>query len=293
MMLTKTVDWPRLTWAPGEDMKAVILEVTPDMADRKRQEALFERQRPMRPRNIERLAHEMERRNFVPGTSGYIAILPDGSERLLNANHTLEAIKKSGLPQVMAFVYRRVKDLDEAGRLYAAMDIHAVRTWGDTLRATAKGEAIPMAEKVLSAIGIIQDSMGQEHHQRSKLPSRLDRVDCLADYREAAELLWMAVHGGTAEATGMIKVAPVLGRSLPSRSKPRAGNRRSPVNSGKSWRVTMGCRAAPRSARCSTTFATCVYATAESPTATTSGGFRSGQRRWPGMRSSRTSRLTT
>ena len=98
--------------------------VGPDHANQMRSTMYFERQRDMNEANIARLVHEMEMGRFIPGTQVYIAVLPGGKMLLLNGNHTLQAIIRCRLPQLLDLAYKQVPNMDAAGRIYAVFDLH-------------------------------------------------------------------------------------------------------------------------------------------------------------------------
>src|SRR5262245_17902635 len=144
-------EWPTLSQSKSMDCFPVL--VTPSMAQEKSASAKFERQRPIRKSNIERLAAEMRSETFIPGTQINFCVLPDGTEFLVNGQPTLNAIVVSGKPQHLVATYVRVDDEDQAGRIYAILDTQAARTWGDALRAVGR----PNADRsVIAALTIIE-----------------------------------------------------------------------------------------------------------------------------------------
>src|SRR5579875_3709638 len=104
-------------------LRTEALMVTPAMAKMLRASCHFERQRPINARNVERLAMEMRRGWFITGTPVFMAVLPDGSMRIVNGNHTLEAVQSSGVSIPLAFIYSKVSDIEGAARIYACLDL--------------------------------------------------------------------------------------------------------------------------------------------------------------------------
>lgn len=198
--------------AKPKTLSSTVEVVTPTMARELRDTAHFERQRNISPINVDRLAKEMAAGQFTAGTQIYICVLPDGHELIVNGNHTLEAIHKCGVPQVLTVTRKAVMDIEEAGRIYAVFDIQKVRSWRDSLKATGRGDDIPLASSVLSAIGIIENDFAQGAYQAGA--SRLDRINRMEDYREAAEMMAAVMQGGPMSAVKCVRRAPVMAIGL-------------------------------------------------------------------------------
>lgn len=204
------------------DIESHIQTVTPQYARYLRDSAHFERQRNISETNVERLAREMAAGRFTPGTQVYLAVLPDGTERVLNGNHTLEAVAESGVPQVLTITRKKVRDLDEAGAIYAVFDIQKIRSWRDSLRAVGAGDDIPLASQVLSAIGVIEQKFG---FLSIRDASRLVRISKLEDYKAAASVIADAIYGGQSDAVKFVKRAAIFAVALETaRSQPSAAS---------------------------------------------------------------------
>ena len=181
--------------------------ITPNMARYLRDTAHFERQRNISKANVDRLAKEMTAGRFNPGTQIFICVLPDGSRVIINGNHTLEAVALSAVPQILTITLRTVADLDEAGRIYAVFDIQKLRSWRDSLRAVGVADDIPNAAKVLTAIGVIECGFG---HSSNVAASRLDRIDRIEVYRDAAVLFSELTKNANSKNVLNLKRAGVL-----------------------------------------------------------------------------------
>jgi hypothetical protein len=196
--------------------------ITPERARIMRDTAHFERQRNLSPGNVDRLAKEMAAGRFTQGTQIFLCVLPGGRDRIINGNHTLEAIHKSGKPQLLTITRVEVENMDEAGRMYAVFDLQKVRSWGDSLRGTGLGEGIPQAVAVVAALGIIQVGFKAGGISAG---SRIERLDMLDDYRYAAELWGDAVTGATKQNVSFLKRASVLAVALETlRFQPHAAH---------------------------------------------------------------------
>lgn len=192
------------------DISAALIQTGPDIARWLRTYAHFERQRKISQSNVDRLAEEMSADRFIPGTQIYVAVLPDGTLLVLNGNHTLEAICASGKTILICFVFKRVADLDAAGRLYAVFDIHKARSWLDSLRATGQENDVPNAPAVLAAVGVMLNDFAQASTYVTG--SRLRRFELMEEYGASAELLNRAISG--APNSALVRRAAVMAIAL-------------------------------------------------------------------------------
>lgn len=209
-------DWDR-------DLRSVVEVMTPKRARELRDTAHFERQRKISKANIDRLATEMRAGRFIPGTQIYIVVLPDGTQLIMNGNHTLEATAASGIPQIVTLTYKRVRDVEEAGRIYAVFDIHKARSWVDSLRATGQENAVEMASYVLAAIGVIDTKFAHDSAKFSA-GSRLERLDRMEEYKESAAMLSSLMAGAPNNSAKLVRRAAVMAVALETiRYQPSAG----------------------------------------------------------------------
>lgn len=198
-------------------LKSELVDVTPALAANLRASSHFERQRVLRQPHIDRLASEMKNGTFVPATQIYLAVLPDKSMRILNGNHTLEAVAKGDFPVPLTLTYHTVKDLDEAGRLYARFDIQRTRTWGDAYKAYGFDAAIPSEwmTKIGSALGmIISGFSSRTLLVDNNMRSRDIRSQFMEAYKDTALLLLNSFNHPTAEAVRFMKRRQVLAIAL-------------------------------------------------------------------------------
>jgi hypothetical protein len=203
---------------PAQDLHdtySAVELVTPSQARHMRDTMHFERQRDITSARVQRLAQEMQKGRFTPGTQVYVCVLPDGAQIVVNGNHTLEAIHALGEAQVLTITKRAVADINEAGRIYAVFDTHSRRTWRASLRAVGNFDDIPDSGAVLSAIGVIASGFGEPGVvDKPDNTDRLTRLAMLEDYREAVHLRAEALDRGSKNAKSLIRRAGVLAVSL-------------------------------------------------------------------------------
>lgn len=194
-----------------QDAWSEVRLVTPEQARKWRETSHFERQRTISNANVERLAHEMTKGRFIVGTQVYMAVLPDGTDRIINGNHTLEAVVASGIPQPLTITRKNVRDLDEAGRIYAVFDLQKTRTLADSLRAVGRSTDISNSTKVASAVGAISENFNSG--SKRGVP-RLERLELMEEYRDAAELFAGCIAQCPKDSVKIVTRAPIMAVAL-------------------------------------------------------------------------------
>lgn len=107
--------------------KNELVLVTPAIAEGWLNHANYERQRKRADWQVQRLAMEMEAGRFIVGSQIHFGVL-NGRLKLVNGQHTLAAIVKSGVPIELTVLYTTVADEKELGQLYGRHDRHRGRT---------------------------------------------------------------------------------------------------------------------------------------------------------------------
>lgn len=192
-----------------------IMTMTPDEARIWRDSKHFERQRSISTHNIRRLAHEMRRGRFVAGSQIYVCTFPNGAEVIINGNHTLEAICLCGEPQMLTITRHPVKDINEAGLLYATFDNQKRRTFVDSMRASGLIVDFKDTRALGSAVYIILSSFLQVRRDRDKQGhSHADVLEKINDYVDAAGDFGEIIDVSQRETRKFLMRAPVMGVAL-------------------------------------------------------------------------------
>lgn len=184
----------------------------------------YERQRDINELNRKRIDIEMTAGRFIPGTPIFFGVLPDRTMRLLNGNHTLEAIISSGKAQLLTLIYCQVSDISECDRIYSTFDIHKQRSWLDALRAVGADKEIAMPTKVMPAVGLIMHRFVPSHRNVEAAHSRAARFLAMRHYKEAAALYHAALAGAPSPhrnpllRSGVVAVALETLRYQPARA---------------------------------------------------------------------------
>lgn len=196
--------------------------ISPAMARTMRDTMHFDRQRPINERNVARLAEEMRRGWFLAGTPIFICVLPDGRQFILNGNHTLEGVAASGVTLPLTIIRKKVRDMEEAASVYATFDLQKNRSWRDTLQATGFSEDVPLANEVVSALGIIICNFQVSNSNGFMLQSRQLRLDALPEYVRPARLIYEAIMGAPRQSSAAVTRAGSMSVALfTARYQPR------------------------------------------------------------------------
>lgn len=202
-----------------------MVEVTPQMAQGWLETALYDRQRSQRAWHAAELAIEMERGRFTAGTQIHFAVL-DGKEELLNGQHTLGAIVRSGKAQQLSILRTPVASEEEVGELYGRHDRHLVRTRKDVFAARGMSESTGLPQTELSAfaagVRIVAAGFAPLNvYGNPELSRSLDRLSevCL-DWAEAGRLYFTALDGAQARLSRMMRRAAVVAVGLATFNEP-------------------------------------------------------------------------
>lgn len=188
---------------------SMVRAIGPRDARRLRELYNFERQRTLSDPNIDRLVSEMLKNTFIIGLQIYFAVFPDGSAAILNGNHTLEAIIKSGVTIDLTLTFFPC-DTDAAGRVYAVFDSQKVRTWRDALRATGTAPEVRKPDQALPALSIIKHGFRSPQGASSKL----ETIDLLNEYGDAVDRFWDAIDGAATKNRDLVRRAGVMSIAL-------------------------------------------------------------------------------
>lgn len=196
------------------EVEAKVVTVTPELATHIINTCSYGLQRTIRPRNTKRLALEMRAGRYTPGTAATFCRLPDGTMYLVNANHSMRAVIEAGIPQRMTFIVISVQDTDQIAAIYGTFDIQRSRSWGDAMKAKGLHEKIPMAPKVMPALGFILNRFEYAGQNVAANDSRAVRFDLMEQYVDQAKLIHEALQGSPSLHRNVILRAAVLAVAL-------------------------------------------------------------------------------
>ncbi len=200
----------------NENVTSELTLVTPHNADSWLRMFAYEKQRNLSDQHIQRLAMEMVRGRFIEGTIIHFAQV--GSQKfLINGNHTLHAVVKSGVSIPLTVLTTPVKDMKTVARLYARHDIHRRRDWSATIRASDLEIDVPATFKnaASAALRIIMSGLDSPISRDVEITYSRDlRLDAMDRYREHIEAYHTAIGGGVKQNQKVLMRAAVMAVGL-------------------------------------------------------------------------------
>jgi hypothetical protein len=195
-------------------LTATVVTVGPGAAADIRKKCHYARQRNFSERNLRRLSAELSAGRFIDGTPLFFVRLPDGRVFLVNGNHTLEAIIRSGVYQRLVMIVLDVDSEEEVARIYGTMDVHKARTWADALRAVGLADEITNAARVMPALGVIMNRFEFVGNNVEVTASRAVRFDLMSHYGDESAMVQAALAGAPLNNQRAVQRAAVLAVAL-------------------------------------------------------------------------------
>lgn len=174
-------------------VRSEVSMIGPEVAKHFLQTTQFPRQRTLNEPNIMRLVSEMLRGWFIPGTSLFFAVLPDGTTYQLNGQHSLNAIVRSKTTYPFTLTYVEVADINQAGHMYSRLDLQRTRSWHDAYRAAGFEDKATFDVTWVSTFGTAIRSLlnnfkyDADRAQRVFLSSRELQLQIFEEYLPLAE----------------------------------------------------------------------------------------------------------
>lgn len=183
-----------------------VMTVTPQMAAEWLSVSQFEHQRNKRQWHIDYLAQEMKKGRFLPGTQIRFSV-HDGQERVIDGQHRLSAVIKSGIPQMFSVLWMP----EDPSASYGHLDIGLSRTAQDMYSAIQLSEETGIGKNLLSrvayAVKFIDGNFVASKTKSDKL-SPYDQANLVRSYSKAANDFAEVTAGVPVEMrSGILRVA--------------------------------------------------------------------------------------
>lgn len=196
--------------------RSEIITVTPRQAEHWLSTAMFERQRRRAEWHVKRLATEMQEGRFIAGTQIHFGVL-DGQMKLVNGQHTLAAVARSGQPVELSVLKTPVASEEELGELYARHDRHKSRKPHDAYVGMGLAEKLDLSEAEVNALGaglrwMLNDFRKQTVHEPSMPPDQLGHE--MKNWAHVASLYFEAVRDAGHGLKSAFRWAMVVGVGL-------------------------------------------------------------------------------
>ena len=183
--------------------------MTPQAAREFRDVFHFPNQRPIRAKHVKYLANEMREGRFNVGTPIHIGVMPDGHWYILNGNHTLEAVYESGMTIMLTLIEVPCKDIEEAGLIYARLDLQTRRNADDAARAMGHGNLMPSSSWQTALGAAVPYLYSDFTDSRTKLRNE-ERTDVMVEWAPYARLYREQVINGNGMMQRMLMRGAVM-----------------------------------------------------------------------------------
>lgn len=138
----------------------------------------MEGQRKIKPRHLKMLCDEIEAGNFLTGSIAIAILTYDGNRQVLvNGQHQLTAVVKTGIPIVVSYEEYKCSTPNELSELYRRFDNHAARTLSDVLFPEAAALGLEWKQRVVELV--VSAAAIKENVQHS---AKIDKVSLLKKY---------------------------------------------------------------------------------------------------------------
>jgi len=172
-----------------------MLNVTPEIAKEMLANNTFERQRSLREEHINRLARAMTNCEFRQGTQISFVKFND-KKYLTNGQHTLNAIVKSGKPQILSVLETEVESEYELNKLYSTEDRHKSRNFKDVSKAYDLPNYMEIKPSLVNFIApAIRFIDGDFFLGSYSQISDLEMIDIVKEYKDAAQHYFKFIAG--------------------------------------------------------------------------------------------------
>lgn len=173
-----------------------LTTVTSEMALKWLTENRYPRQRALSIYAVDLLAEHMEKGTFRQGTQIAFASVRGKHKMLTNGQHTLQAVIKSGKPQLLSVMHHNVDTMEQVNWLYVQEDRHRRRTVADTFNAFDMLDQMELRTKrQLNSVGSsVRVIMSGFNRCRARIRDE-DFLAAMSEYKEAARLYFASING--------------------------------------------------------------------------------------------------
>ena len=207
-----------------DPIKSELRLVTPEVAKTLREDAHYERQRPINEIHVKRLATEMAKGRFIAGTQVHICDL-NGKLFVVNGNHTLEAVMESKIPVALDLLYTEVKSHAEIAKIYMRHDIGRWRDWAAAIRASGLTEAMHANKSTVNVFGgaclyilcgfAHIGGGGRESPEHNEARTSRDvRIEKMREYQPYAERYFSCIKNANGMLLRRLLSSPVMAVAL-------------------------------------------------------------------------------
>jgi hypothetical protein len=187
--------------------------ITPDLAKTFLSEKYYyEFNRTLNKMHVDFLADAMKKKRFDPTAQIALGCVPNDQDYLINGQHTLHAIIKSGLPQRLNIVRYNVRDYTDVHSLFSHYDIGKMRTFADSVKAfeVSKNTGLLHTQITLTAGALRYMKSGFPKTSPTVKFSSEDMIKLIYDWKEEALLVFNQFKGGEVKVCIRLRTAASL-----------------------------------------------------------------------------------
>lgn len=164
--------------------REILTKIDPEEANKQLENNMFGSQRPLRLYHVNMLSREMENGYFLTGD---IAIANcNGHKYLVNGQHTLHAVKKSGKAIRVKISEYECESVADVSSLFRRFDNNLCRSLADVSVAEANALGIEWKKRVVQLV-VTAASMRNQLNGKSGVKNR--KAELLKDYEKHGDFL--------------------------------------------------------------------------------------------------------
>ena len=196
-------------------LRSYVVMMTPTHARYIVEHQMWDRQRNLRPVHVAYLVSAIDNAELWRLILEF-AEFPDGSLRLVDGQHRLNALIRSGQTLPAVVIVSRVADEREAARLYASIDRQKTRTMIDALRAyaivTDTEISLETLSKISGGVALLSSRFARDYAAQTR--SQISRAAMLEQWLPEAETFLGYLRGTSKEAWNLMTRSSVTAVAL-------------------------------------------------------------------------------
>lgn len=186
-------------------LRSYVVLMTPAQAEHIIRTQMWDRQRKLRRPHAAYLASAIELGELWKLTVEF-AELPDGTKVVVDGQHRLDAVVRSGRTLPAVVIVNRVSDEREVARLYASIDRQKTRSMVDALRAYAivseSSISLETLSKLSAGLALLSSRFSRDFSQLGR--SQISRADQIEQWMEEIETYIGLIKGNSKEAWNLL-----------------------------------------------------------------------------------------
>lgn len=190
-----------------------LIEITPDVAIEYLSEKYqYEFNRNVKGFHVDFLSEAMTKGRFDPTSQIAFACVPNEKDYIINGQHTLNAIIKSGLSQTLNVMRYTVPSYNEVHSLFSHYDIGSLRTFADSVRAFGVANSTGLTHTQIKQIAAALRYMKGGFPRGSSMLkfSSEDMIKLIHDWNEESLLVFNSLAVGEKRTNRRLKTSAVL-----------------------------------------------------------------------------------